>query len=84
MTYKPPFTLTSDIVSLVADIAEKIGRLSAKPDFDMSLRLRRINRIRTITGPLKVIRSLKPRSPPFWMARWCWHRRVKFRKRAMP
>ncbi len=54
MTYKPPFTLTSDIVSLVADIAEKIGRLSAKPDFDMSLRLRRINRIRTITGSLAI------------------------------
>lgn len=52
--YQPPFTLTSDIVSLVADIAEKIGRLSAKPDFDMSLRLRRINRIRTITGSLAI------------------------------
>ncbi|MES3041645.1 MAG: Fic family protein [Pseudomonadota bacterium] len=54
MSYQPPFTLTSDIVSLVADIAEKIGRLSAKPDFDMSLRLRRINRIRTITGSLAI------------------------------
>lgn len=52
--YQPPFTLTSEIVSLVADIAEKIGRLSAKPDFDMSLRLRRINRIRTITGSLAI------------------------------
>ena len=53
-SYQPPFTLTSDIVTLVADIAEKIGRLSARPDFDMSLRLRRINRIRTITGSLAI------------------------------
>ena len=54
LSYQPPFTLTSDIVTLVADIAEKIGLLSARPDFDMSLRLRRINRIRTITGSLAI------------------------------
>ena len=43
--YQPPFTLTSDIVTLVADIAEQVGRLSAQPDAGMDLRLRRINRI---------------------------------------
>lgn len=52
--YQPPFTLTSEIVTLVADIAEQVGRLSARPDFDMDLRLRRINRIRTITGSLAI------------------------------
>lgn len=52
--YKPPFTLTSEIVTLVADIAEKVGRLSAHPGFDMDLRLRRVNRIRTITGSLAI------------------------------
>ena len=50
----PPFTLTSDIVSLVADIAEQVGRLNAQPDAGMNLRLRRINRIRTITGSLAI------------------------------
>lgn len=52
--YQPPFTMTSEIVSLVADIAEQVGRLSAQPEFDMDLRLRRINRIRTITGSLAI------------------------------
>lgn len=52
--YQPPFTLTSEIVSLVAGIAEQVGRLSAQPGFDMDLRLRRVNRIRTITGSLAI------------------------------
>ncbi|MGX5672459.1 Fic family protein [Thermomonas fusca] len=50
----PPFTLTSDIVTLVADIAEQVGRLSAQPDAGIDLRLRRINRIRTVTGSLAI------------------------------
>lgn len=52
--YQPPYSLTSEIVSLVADIAEQVGRLSATHEFDMDLRLRRINRIRTITGSLAI------------------------------
>ena len=53
-TYQPPFTLTSEIVTLVADIAEQVGRLSAQSDSGMDLRLRRINRIRTVTGSLAI------------------------------
>ena len=52
--YQPPFTLTSDLVTLVADIAQHLGRLSAQPDAGMDLRLRRINRIRTVTGSLAI------------------------------
>lgn len=52
--YQPPFTLTSEIVSLVADIAEQIGRLSADAGFERDLRLRSINRIRTVTGSLAI------------------------------
>ena len=52
--YQPPFTLTSEIVTLVADIAEQVGRLSAQPDSGLDLRLRRINRIRTVTGSLAI------------------------------
>ena len=52
--YQPPFTLTSEIVRLVADIAEQVGRLSAQPDSGLDLRLRRINRIRTVTGSLAI------------------------------
>lgn len=30
--YQPPYTLTSEIVSLVAAISEQVGRLSMLPD----------------------------------------------------
>lgn len=50
----PPYTLTSDIVSRVADIAEQLGRLNAQADAGIDLRLRRINRIRTVTGSLAI------------------------------
>ncbi len=53
-SYQPPFTLTSDIVSLVAAIAEQVGRLSAQAGAGLDLRLRRINRIRTVTGSLAI------------------------------
>jgi Fic family protein len=54
MTYQPPLTLDSEIVSLVADIAEQMGRLSAQPEFATDLRLRRINRIRTVAASLAI------------------------------
>ncbi len=52
--YQPPFTLTSEIVTLVANIAEQVGRLNAQPDSGLDLRLRRINRIRSVTGSLAI------------------------------
>ncbi len=52
MPYQPPYTLTPAIVSLVAEIAEAMGRLSLAAGDD--LRLRRVNRIRTIQGSLAI------------------------------
>jgi Fic family protein len=52
--YAPPYTITSAIVSLVAEISEMIGQLSALVADAGSLRLRRINRIRTIQGSLAI------------------------------
>lgn len=52
--YQPPFTLTSEIVSLVAEISERLGRLSVQLDDENQLRLRRINRIRTVAGSLAI------------------------------
>ena len=54
MEYKPPFTITSKILSLVAEIAERVGGLSAHNADNTVLRLRRINRIRTIQGSLAI------------------------------
>ena len=52
--YQPPFTLTSAIVALIAEIGELIGRLTARLEQENPLRLRRINRIRTVTGSLAI------------------------------
>ena len=52
--YRPPFSITSDIVSLVAEISESLGRLSVHPEASISVRLRRINRIRSVQGSLAI------------------------------
>lgn len=54
MANKPPYTITPDILNLVAGTSEAIGRLTALTDRAASLRLRRINRIRTIQGSLAI------------------------------
>jgi cell filamentation protein, protein adenylyltransferase len=54
MSYQPPYTITSSIVSLVADISERMGYLSALESESRTLYLRRINRIRTIQGSLAI------------------------------
>ncbi|WP_291319233.1 Fic family protein [Desulfonatronospira sp.] len=53
-SYKPPYTLTSAILSLVAEISEAVGRITALSHDAGGLRLRRINRIHTIQGTLAI------------------------------
>jgi Fic family protein len=52
--YHPPFTITPSILRLVADISEAAGRISTRAENALDLRLRRINRIRTIQGSLAI------------------------------
>ncbi len=54
MTYQPPFTLTPAIANRCARIAERIGRLSVLEEQARSVRLRRLNRIRSIHGSLAI------------------------------
>jgi len=54
MKYQPPYTITPEILNLVAAISEAIGRLTVLTDQARALRLRRINRIRTIHGSLAI------------------------------
>ncbi|MBW2522055.1 MAG: Fic family protein [Deltaproteobacteria bacterium] len=54
MNYKPPYTITPEILNQVAAISEAIGRLTVLTDRARALRLRRINRIRTIHGSLAI------------------------------
>ncbi|MCC7300180.1 MAG: Fic family protein [Verrucomicrobia bacterium] len=50
--YKPQYTLTESIVALVAQIAEAAGKVSLTGE--QALRLRRVNRIRTIHGSVAI------------------------------
>lgn len=52
--YSPPFTLTPTILNRVAEIAERVGRLAVRLETERDLRLRRINRIRSIHGSLAI------------------------------
>lgn len=50
----PPFEITAQILSDVADIAELIGRISGAGQLSASPELRRANRIKTIHGSLAI------------------------------
>ncbi len=52
--YAPPFTLNNALLTLVADISELIGRLSAGAERLLPPKLRRGNRIRTIQASLAI------------------------------
>ncbi len=54
MAYQPPYTITNNILTLVAEISEQIGQLKQRYDKEIELRLRRINRIRSVTGSLAI------------------------------
>ncbi|BBA35120.1 filamentation induced by cAMP protein Fic [Methylocaldum marinum] len=54
MKNQPPHTITPEILNRVAAISEAIGRLTVLTDQARALRLRRINRVRTIHGSLAI------------------------------
>jgi Fic family protein len=54
MPYRPPYTITEDILTRVANISEKVGQLKQWYEQEIDLRLRRINRIRTVAGSLAI------------------------------
>ena len=53
MSYTPPFTITAEILNLVAEISEQVGELNASA-LVSSPQLRKQNRIKTITGTLAI------------------------------
>ncbi len=54
MPYTPPFTITNQMLILVAEIAEKTGRVSNYRSFEARPHLRRNNRIRSIHSSLAI------------------------------
>ena len=54
MTYQPPHTITPTILNMVAEIGELIGRYTVLAEQNLTPRLRRENRIRTIQASLAI------------------------------
>ncbi|MEY8715466.1 Fic family protein [Francisella philomiragia] len=54
MEYYPPYTITPKIISLVADISQEIGKITATSQIERDLRLRKINQVKTIRGTLAI------------------------------
>ena len=52
--YKPPFTITNEILSYVSSISEKIGRITATGNLESGPHLRKNNRIKSIHSSLKI------------------------------
>ncbi len=52
--YKPPFTITNEILAYVSSISEKVGRISAISNLEAKPHLRRNNRIKSIHSSLKI------------------------------
>lgn len=52
--YEPPYTITNRIVSYVASISEKIGRITLLSDMEAKPHLRKNNRIKSIHSSLKI------------------------------
>lgn len=53
MAYKPPYTITPKIITLIEQIGEALGQLSLLNTMD-DIRLRRVHRIQTIHGSLAI------------------------------
>ncbi len=52
--YQPPFTITEKILNLVSEITEIVTKLEMQEFHAISPRLRKANKIKTITGILEI------------------------------
>lgn len=52
--YKPPFTITNEILSYVSSVSEKIGCITATSNLEAKPHLRKNNRIKSIHSSLKI------------------------------
>ena len=52
--YSPPFSITNEMVSLISEISDKLGRFSNYKEFESKPHLRRNNRIKSIHSSLAI------------------------------
>lgn len=54
MSYVPPYRITDKILSLVADVSEKIGKVTERTNLDSKPHLRKNNKIKSIHSSLAI------------------------------
>lgn len=54
MSYTPPFSVSAEAISLVAEISAQIERYAIRLEQEDGLRLRKANRIKTIHSSLAI------------------------------
>ncbi len=54
MSYQPPFTITDEMINLIADISNALGKIDHLQQSPQAPRLRKISQIKTITGTLQI------------------------------
>ena len=54
MAYQHPYSISPHTITLIAEISEAIGRLTVMAELEDGLKLRKVNRIRTIQGSLAI------------------------------
>lgn len=52
--YTPPFTVSSKAINLIAEISAQIERYSIRMEQSDSLRLRKVNRVKTVHSSLAI------------------------------
>ena len=52
--YKPPFTITNEILTYVSSVSEKIGQITASSSLEAKPHLRKNNKIKSIHSSLKI------------------------------
>ncbi|MBP5450976.1 MAG: Fic family protein [Treponema sp.] len=54
MSYEPPFIITARSINLISEISAQMERFSIKVENDSGIKLRKINRMKTIRGSLAI------------------------------
>ena len=54
MSYEPPFIITARSINLISEISAQMERFSIKVESDSGIKLRKVNRMKTIRGSLAI------------------------------
>ena len=71
--YRPPFTVSSKAINLIAKISGQIEKYAINLEQRDTLRLRKVNRVKTIHSSLAIEGNTLSSSIPSRSRTCCWH-----------